>query len=442
MARILLEAPGELALRAGRELRLVRIVTPHPARSAARHGLPIGLFAGGGEVLGAAEREAELERLLADPELDLVVETIGGDTESVLRTCRRALDAGKHLVTANKALLAGKGAELFDLAEERGRSLGFEGAVCGAIPVIRVAQDGFSGDIPQSVSGIMNGTSNYILSRMQEEGLSFSEALALAQEAGYAEADPTLDISGGDAGHKLSLLVRLAFGAAGELSVRGIQDVSKADLHAAEELGCVIKLICHAQRGADEANAGSPDSTKGGGSDRNDAAVEPVYAAVSPMMVRKTNFLSRVNGATNAVRFLNRYAGPQILVGAGAGSSETGSAVVADIVFAARHGATTFGRPDGAAPELRDLEEVPFPYTIIFDTEDVPGVTGLVTTAIGAEGINIDTVGHNLRGKDTAVFCVETMPCRRSSIERALRAMEDRRPSLFRSAPKIYPVLY
>ena len=159
------------------------------------------------------------------------------------------------------------------------------------------------------------------------------------------------------------------------------------------------------------------------------------------MMVKQTNVLSRVNGAVNAIRFMNRYSGEHILVGKGAGSLETGSAVVADIVFIARNeGNAPASSPNGHG-ELRNLDDVPFPYTLIFDTEDLPGITGLVTTAIGDQGINIDTVGHNLHGKDVAVFCVETMPCTRSNVDLAIAEMRRKRPGVFRTDPKIYPVL-
>ncbi len=422
VSRILIDLAADLRRRAGRDLELVRIVDLFPAQAAARHGLPPALFAGSGRDLTPAEAGAAIDRILADPAVDAVVETIGGASDAILALCERVLRSGKRLVTANKALLATRGDTLLSLARDAGGSLAYEAAVCGAIPVIRAVNDGFAGDQVLSVSGIMNGTSNYILTRMTEEDLSFADALALAQKAGYAEADPTLDIGGGDAGHKLTLLAHLAFGlpvAGKELSIRGIQGVDKADIRAARELSSVIKLICHAQ---------------------NEAGT--VYAAVSPMMVKETNFLSRVGGATNAVRFMNRYAGEHILVGKGAGSRETGSAVVADLVFLARYGGGLTDSGHDPVPPTRGLEELPFPYTLIFDTEDAPGITGLIATAIGEQGINIDTVGHNLHGKDTAVFCVETMACARSSIDRAIAAVRARRPGVFRSEPKAYPVLY
>lgn len=421
VARIMLDQKDSLESRAGRRVELTRIVDLFPSRSASRHDLPLNLFAGGGADLSSAEASAQIDAVFADPEIDLVVETIGGTSAFVLGVCERAIRSGKHLVTANKALLAEKGELLFSAAQECGVELGFEAAVCGAIPVIRVVKDSFAGDEVASLSGIMNGTSNYVLSKMQAEELSFQEALSLAQSAGYAEADPTLDIGGGDAGHKLALLIRLAFGRRVEyekLAIRGIQDVSKGDIRAAKELDCAIKLICQAQ-------------LEGG----------VLHAQVSPMMVKETNVLSRVNGATNAIRFMNRYSGEHILVGKGAGSLETGSAVVADIVFIARNEGNAPATSPNGHGELRNLDDVPFPYTIIFDTEDVPGITGLVTTAIGDEGINIDTVGHNLHGKDVAVFCVETMPCPRSSVDRAIAEMRRKRPGVFRTDPKVYPVL-
>ena len=438
VARILLDLQKDLCRRSGRSIELACIVDLFPAKAAERHGIPANLFAvppgASLSALNGEQAAQAIDGILADKDIDLVVETIGGSSERMLKLCTDILKSGKHLATANKALLATHGDALFACAADSGRILAFEAAVCGAIPVIRTVRDGFSGDYIDSISGIMNGTSNYILSRMQEEDLSFDQALKLAQEAGYAEADPRLDIGGGDAGHKLGILMHLAFGLPfpGEtLRVQGIQGVEKGDIRAAQELGCSIKLICHAKR---------VDGT--------------VHASVMPMMVKTENALSRVNGATNAVRFLNRYSGEHILVGKGAGSLETGSAVVADILFIAsytRNASAGSSADSGAAlvPQycadnavLRDLDDLPFPYTIIFDMEDKPGITGLVATAIGDAGINIDTVGHNLHGVDTAVFCVETMACTRKMIDQAIALMGQRRPGVFAGEPKIYPVLY
>ncbi len=431
VARILLDAAADISTRAGRPIELCQIIVHHPANAIARHGVPLALFPENGRDLTDQDIQAHTKGLLQNPDIELVVEAVGGCSAALRDLYIDILRSGKHLVSANKALLATYGDELFRVASESRRTLSFEAAVCGAIPIIRVVKDGFAGDVIESLSGIMNGTSNYILTKMREEGLSFESALTMAQREGYAEADPTLDIGGGDAGHKLAILVRLAFGATQALAgkdapelpswpVHGIREVSALDIRIAQELDCAIKLICYAERGR-----GS------------------VHAGVMPMMVKASNVLSKISGAQNAVRFLNRYAGQQLLVGKGAGSSETGSSVVADIVALARCGRCERAPITEAEDpvELRGLGELPFPYTVIFDTEDEPGVTGIVTTAIGDEGINIDTVGHNLHEKDTAIFCVETMPCTRSQLDRAIASMRLQRPGLFRAEPKIYPIL-
>jgi homoserine dehydrogenase len=422
VARILSELRHDLARRASRALELYRIVTPHPVSAANRHGLPMDLFEKTAAEISHAECARQTDRLLANPDIDLIVEAIGGSSDILAGLCTRIMESGKHLVTANKALLASHGDSLLAVAGRTGRILAFEAAVCGAIPVIRTVEQGFAGDVIKSVSGIMNGTSNYILTRMQEENLSFESALLLAQEAGYAEADPRFDVEGTDAGHKLVILAHLAFGSSFNnraLTVNGISSVEQPDILIARELGCTIKLICHALW---KDNA--------------------VYSAVTPMLVRESNRLSGIGGATNALLFVNRYSGEHFLVGKGAGSLETGSAIVADIVAIARQSQTMPTSMPGSPPDQRNLDELDFPYTIIFDMDDVPGITGMVTTAIGETGINIDTVGHNVRGQQTAIFCIETMPCPRSSIDKAIALMKGRRPEVFRSEPKVYPVLY
>ncbi|GAB1484098.1 homoserine dehydrogenase [Treponema sp.] len=423
LARIILERQEALAVSAGRKLELAALVDLYPAKSASRHSIPLALF-GTTEELSREEAAKRTDALIADPSIDAIVETMGGVSEYVRSVCERILKAGKYLVSANKALLAEQGAGLFAAADAAGKPLSYEAAVCGAIPIIRVVREAFAGDEVQSFSGIMNGTSNYILSKMQAEGLSFAEALNLAQEKGYAEADPTLDVGGGDAGHKLSILSQLAFGLSGankELSVQGIQEVDQADLRAAAEMDCTIKLICHAQKEKDQ---------------------NLVHASVCPMMVKNTNFLSRIDGATNAVRVLNRYSGEHILVGKGAGSLETGSAIAADLVSLARYGNTISNPVSNTNLELKNMDELPFPYTIIFETEDAPGITGLVATAIGKQGINIDTVGHNIHSGDSAIFAVETMACTRGSLRNAIEDIRGQRPGLFKREPKVFPVLY
>ena len=234
-------------------------------------------------------------------------------------------------------------------------------------------KESFVSDDVLSISGIMNGTCNYILSRMQGEGLSFAETLRQAQEIGYAEADPGLDIDGLDAAHKLIILIKLALidVAIADLQVQGIRELSAEDMTLADELECSIKLICHAHKSEGR-----------------------VYGTVRPMMVKRSNLLAQVNGATNAVKVVNKYSGENMLIGRGAGSLEGGSAVSSDIIFIARYGSAAVKNDFPVLCEFKSLDDMAFPYNIVFDTEDVPGITGSVTTAIGNQNINIDTVGH------------------------------------------------
>jgi homoserine dehydrogenase len=421
VARILLEQKDALRDRAGSEIVLARIVDLFPEQSARRHGLPRDLYAGSGAELTPEEADAETERILDDRNIDLVVETIGGSGWAILRTARAVLEHGKHLVTANKALLAMHGEELLAVARDRDRGIGFEAAVCAAIPIIKGVNECLTGDEIVSISGIMNGTSNYILSRMASEGQTFDTALSDAQAKGYAEADPTLDIDGGDAGHKLTILLRLAFGVHvdfEDLPRQGIDALTASDIEFAHELEGVIKLVCHAQRVGDA-----------------------VHAAVRPMIVKHTNILSKIDGATNAVRIVGRYAGENVLIGQGAGSLETGSAIVSDIVFLARHGAGALPRPGASGLRLHPLGELELPYNVVFETADVPGITGIVATAIGGQDINIDTVSHNRHENGNAEFAIATMPCTRSQVERAVQDIQQNHPGTLLGAPRVLPIL-
>lgn len=421
VARILLEQKEALRDRAGREVILARIVDLVPEASAKRHGIPRKLFAGEGEELTLAQAEAETKRILEDPHIDLVVETIGGSGPAILAIAHGVLESGKHLVTANKSLLAKHGEELLAAARQREKAVGFEAAVSAAIPIIKVLNECLTGDEIMSISGIMNGTSNYILSKMDSDGQSFAGALADAQAKGYAEADPTLDINGGDAGHKLTLVLRLAFGLDVDFDTlprQGIDTVTAGDVAFAHEMQGVIKLICHAQRVGDE-----------------------VHAAVCPMIVKRTNLLSKIDGATNAIRVIGRYAGEIVLIGQGAGSLETGSAIVSDIVFLARHGEHALPKVATTDFDLRPLSELELPYNVVFETADIPGMTGVVTTAIGRQRINIDTVSHNRHQVDHAEFAIATMPCTRSQVEWAIRDIQANHPGALLSEPRVMPIL-
>ena len=424
VAKILTELKRDIFQNSSREIHLKKIVELNPKAAMERFNLPSSVFCGGGKDLTTEEANSYIREILASDDIQLVVETIGGSNNFIENLALNICSHKKHLVTANKALLAERGHSIYEAARKNNVTIGFEAAVCGAIPVIKTIKESFTGDSIESVSGIMNGTSNYILSMMQKEDMDFNEALKLAQENGYAEADPTLDINGHDAGHKLAILIRLAFGteiSMNELSITGIENIRKEDIDFAREIDSTLKLICFAQK---------TDSK--------------IYATVSPMMVKNSNFLAEVNGATNAVRFVNKYAGRQILVGEGAGSLETASSIVADIVFAARYADRMPGEEKERKEQFQitDAKHFEFPYIITFDTVDIPGITGLTTTLIGKQNINIDTVSHNRHKTDRAIFSIATMPCTLKQIEDAIKEIKKSNSDKLLSDPKIMPILY
>lgn len=422
VAQIISEMNADLANRASKQVNLRKIVELKPKAAADRFGIPLSLFCGNGDDLTPAQANGYIKEIIESKDIDLVVETVGGKGDFVHQLCMDVLKSGKHLVTANKALLAERGQDIFDVADANNTKIGFEAAVCGAIPIIKTIKESFSGDKVMSLSGIMNGTSNYILSQMQNEKLEFETALKLAQENGYAEADPTLDINGGDAGHKLILLIKLAYGidvSKEDLSIQGIESITKDDIEFASEIDAKIKLICYAKKVNGD-----------------------IFASVRPMMVKNSNFLSGVNGATNAVRINNKYSGVHILVGKGAGSTETAMSIVSDIVFIARYGAQMRNTADKHERILADAKKFVLPYIITFHTADVPGTTGFITTAIGNEQINIDTVSHNRHTGEKAMFSVATIPCSQEQIDRAIETIKTERPGLLLSEPKIMPILY
>ncbi len=421
VARIILDLQSVLSDRSARTIELRKIVDLSPKNSSEKHNIPLGLFCGGGKDLTPEEASGYISDIIGDRDIDLVVETIGGTGDYLLSVILDALKAKKHVVTANKAMLAERGSAIFHAARENGVTLGYEASVCGAIPIIRAIRESFTGDEVQEISGIMNGTSNYILSKMELEGMDFKQALKMAQKAGYAEADPTLDISGGDAAHKLAILIRLAFGKEieyNELMKEGIQDIEKEDIEIANEMDCTIKLICYAK--------------KLGGN---------IFASVKPMMVKRDNLLSKVHGATNCVEVINKYSGRHYFMGAGAGGPETASSIVADIVFTARYGTIIDNPHPLPRLELVDADHFEFPYNITFSTTDRPGVTGLVTTAIGEQKINIDTVSHNRHNRKEAVFSVATMPCTMQQIRAAIESIRRNSPGLLKEEPKAIPIL-
>ncbi|MCX5891378.1 MAG: homoserine dehydrogenase, partial [Deltaproteobacteria bacterium] len=285
----------------------------------------------------AVDRELLTTRaqdILDDPEIDIVVELIGGLTVAKDYTLA-AIERGKHVVTANKALLAHHGNDLLAAAAAKGVEIAFEAAVCGGIPIILALRQGLAANRIQELFGILNGTCNYILTQMSHHGLSYAQALAEAQAAGYAEADPTLDVEGIDTAHKLTILMSLAYGARLDLeaiAVEGISQLDPLDLQFAREFGYRLKLLAIT---------------------RDDG--HRVEARVHPTLIPKGHMLSQVSGAMNAVYLTGDVAGPILLYGQGAGMMPTASAVVSDILDLARnltHGAAGRVPPLGCRQAL------------------------------------------------------------------------------------------
>jgi homoserine dehydrogenase len=360
---------------------------------------------------------SDVDSLLADPEIDVVVELMGG-VELAGDYVQRALAAGKSVVTANKALIAARGHALMELAESRGADLYFEAAVAGGIPVIRVLREALVSDRIVALRGIVNGTSNYILSQMQERGLPFEVALQKAQEAGYAEADPTLDVGGGDAAHKLTILATLAFGTRVELSsiaTEGIDRVQAVDIEFARRFGYVIKPLAVARL------------LEGGALDLR----------VHPALVDRSNPLAHINGALNAIHIEGAALGPCLLSGLGAGALPTAVSVVSDIVDLGRnHFAQAMGRlsssasgfATGRSATVRPLEEYRGGYYLRFSVLDQRGVLGKLTTGLGARDVSIAQMVQEGRGEGEPVSVVLlTHPSREGDLRAALAEI-DRQP--------------
>lgn len=315
-------------------------------------------------------------KLATASETDVFVELIGGSEGAAREAVTAALKAGKPVVTANKALLADHGAELAGLAEEAGVALAFEAAVAGGIPVIKAMRESLIGNSITRVYGILNGTCNYILTRMQEEGLAFEEILKDAQALGYAEADPTFDVGGFDTAHKLSLLTTLAFGSEGatfeQIHVEGIERITPADIQAADDLGYRIKLL--------------------GVSMKTDSGIEQ---RVHPAMVAKDSAIAQVSGVTNGVAIDGDFIGDVLLVGPGAGSGATASAVAADIAEVARGAVfAPFVTPAAKlAPYKRaQLRKHQGAYYLRLSVYDKPGAMAAIATRMGEQNVSLESI--------------------------------------------------
>jgi len=360
LAAILAESADWIARRLGRQVEVAAVAARDTAKQRAV------------KPPASARMVTDPLALAEAPDVDIVVELMGG-LDAASELIRRSLTSGKHVVTANKRLLAEKGVELFALAASTGMGLYYEASVCGGIPIVQTLKESLAGNHILAVTGILNGTSNFILSRMTQKGLSYADALKKAQEKGFAEADPTLDVEGFDAAHKLTLLIRLAYGRdypLSQLPVTGITGITPLDIVYAREFGCEIKLIGQAK-----------------------LIDGRILAGVSPMLLSTSYLLAQVQGAFNAVRVVGDAAGPVTLHGQGAGGRPTASAVLADIMALAREGLVpnNTGFPEKTLPAadiLPPAEEVSRRY-FRFTVEDKPGVLAALAKALGDAGISI-----------------------------------------------------
>ncbi len=365
-----------------------------------------------------AIRSADAKEIAVHPEVDVVIELMGG-YEPARTFALAALGAGKSVVTANKAMLAKHGAELFAAAEKTGAEVGFEASVCGTIPIIRVLRHSLAANRVKEILGILNGTCNYILTKMSEEGLDFGTALKQAQAAGFAEADPTLDIEGEDAAHKLSILASLAFGIAAprdRIHVEGITRVAKEDIRYAREFGYVIKLLGIARE--------------------TDGEVE---LRVHPALVSEKHPLAMVRNEFNAVFVRGDASKETMYYGRGAGEMPTASAVVADVIEIASSrsagGAPGGGGADrgpgllalftGKEKPIRALEKTRSRYYLRFPAIEKPGVVGIITSILGQKDVSIAAVHQNLaRGGSEPEVEILTHEAREGQIREAMSIIE------------------
>lgn len=321
-------------------------------------------------------------KVLYDQKIDIIVELVGG-VKPAKDIVIEALRQGKHVVTANKALLSDSGAGIFKLADALRLSVGFEASVGGGIPIIRSIREGFIANRIDLIYGIINGTSNFILTKMAEESLSFAQALAMAQERGYAERDPYLDVSGGDSAHKLSVLALLGFGVvakASDIYTEGITDIEADDIAYAKENGYAIKLLAIAKR------------TAGG-----------LELRVHPTLIPRSHLLADVNGVYNAIFVKGDLVGENLFYGQGAGAAPTSSAVVSDIVAIARSMSKDELKVDDDMrfekdiARIKKIDEVMTRHYIKFHALDRPGVLTRISGVLAKHNISIASVNQKER---------------------------------------------
>jgi len=357
----------------------------------------------------------DAQKLVNHSEIDIVVELMGG-YEPARSLILQSISNGKHVVTANKALLAIHGDEIFSTADHNYVSIGFEASVGGAIPVIRSIRESFVANKISNIEGIVNGTANYILSKMSDEHCSFDLALKEAQEKGFAEADPTFDIEGIDSAHKIAILTRLAYGTPinfDDINIQGISGISSDDIECAREFGYRIKLLAISKFNG-----------------------ESIDIRVHPAMIPQSHPMANVNGVFNAVRLCDDLMADNILVGHGAGSLPTGSAVVADIVQIARDilsgsknrvSSQSFQNNEIKSIPIMNIKDIHSEYFLRFSVLDNPGVLSRISGILGRYSIGILSViqkGRSDQGKGVPLIMM-THRSNEKDIQSALREIDD-----------------
>ena len=395
--KLLQENAAEIKRRTGREIQITHVGTRRPRPELELNGI---------------KQSADLLDIVRQPDVDIVVEVIGG-IHPALEILQEAMKHGKQIVTANKALLAEHGNQLFKAAEDNNVQIAYEAAVAGGIPIIKVMREGLAANRIDWLAGIINGTGNFILTEMRDKGRTFEDVLKEAQELGYAEADPTFDVEGIDAAHKLTMLASIAFGIPlqfDKVYTEGISKVTAQDVKYAEELGYRIKHLGIARR-----------------------AEQGIELRVHPTLIPEDALIANVNGVKNAVLVQSNALGPTLYYGAGAGAGPTASAVVADIIDIVRDisytedGAGTV--PQLAFEALTDLpilahNQMTTSYYIRLNVVEQTGVLAEITSILSHAGISIDAIMQQPRKKDLIPVVILTHPVVETKMEEALQQIQ------------------
>jgi len=399
--KVLRRNAAEITRRAGREIHVTHAVARDIAK---KRDLP----------LDGIQLLTDSRALVDNPNIEVVVELIGG-YEPARELVLRAIDNGKHVVTANKAMIAAHGNEIFAAAQKKGVMVAFEAAVAGGIPIIKAIREGLAGNRIQWLAGIINGTGNFILTEMRDKGRDFADVLAEAQKLGYAEADPTFDVEGIDAAHKLTILAAIAFGIPLQFKkayTEGITRIARIDVENAEALGYRIKHLGIARR--------------------TDQGVE---LRVHPTLIPERRLIANVDGVMNAVVVKGDAVGPTLYYGAGAGAEPTASAVVADIIDVVR---TLTSDPNNRVPHLAfqpnaisdlpilPVDQIETAYYLRMQAQDKPGVLADVTRILADAGISIEAIRQRepAPGEDRATITMLTHRVRERHMNDAIARIE------------------